>query len=933
MPAPEINVRLTADGVQDVVNAFKRVEQESRNMGAEAGIAGQAMQQLGELMPVVTIGVAIEKMVEMGKTALESAVSIGKLAEKTGASVGTLSVLTLAAHDVGISQDEMSSALVRLARNQEQATQGNLKSIQAFKSLGISMADIKSKNPADLFVLLAQKLQQMPDGATKAGASMQLMGRSGANLIPVLNELGGNGGFDELKRKAQALGLYMSDDFVAQAKQGEEALKNMEDVTQGFALQFVSGFIPQMTQAVNDFSKSVSGDGTNAFKSLGNFAGNVVRGIVNIFLLAGQTIATVFESVLQSVQDLISTLDLVGQATQKSDWKGAWDAVKNGAADFRTHQGAIWSQFGSTVKAEYANNPTAPPVTKPSGGGTGGSGDGTSQADKDKALKEYQKLVDARAAYQDAVSNEELKKQKIRDDIANEQDKAAYDAGLISLQQYYDARAARINKEANAEQAILQTKLDNEEAAAAKLLGKTTEYVKGIVAAGPAAVLQAAGANSVALAMLTKIEQTKSQMDQDELKLQKDLEANDAARHQAQIQANQQILSDRQKLYQLEGNTSAAQDLALQKELLDTEQLLIKLGVAEGERQAILARAAANATAKNQIGALTQSGGDALTGLQTQTSAIQDKASAGTISELDAEVQIYTVEKQRLPALQAIAQQMQDIVDNNELQLLSLQPGTDAYNAQLQVVDNLQRAADEYAQKVNALGTALQSTKSFAVELSNQLYQNGGTAVVSFFDAIETGSKSASAAFTDLLKSFEQMIVHMIDQMIVYYTLMALVGWLAPNSSFFSSLSKSGPFGGLTGHSAGGYTGDKAANQVAGVVHGKEFVMNAGATRKWGIPFLEAMNAGTIGSVASASGASSFGGMGSGDGSGSGPLVELNVDTGGSPAQTSQRQGPNGTNIIDVVIGQVAADIAGGGKVGQTIQSTYGVSRKGNVRG
>ena len=30
MPAPEINVRLTADGVQDVVNAFKRVQQEAK---------------------------------------------------------------------------------------------------------------------------------------------------------------------------------------------------------------------------------------------------------------------------------------------------------------------------------------------------------------------------------------------------------------------------------------------------------------------------------------------------------------------------------------------------------------------------------------------------------------------------------------------------------------------------------------------------------------------------------------------------------------------------------------------------------------------------------------------------------------------------------------------------------------------------------------
>ena len=99
MPAPEINVRLTADGVQDVVNAFKRVQQEAKETKEKTALLSETMQQLGELMPVLSIGLAVEKMVELGKSAMESTVNIGRLAEKTGASVGTLSVLAMAAHD------------------------------------------------------------------------------------------------------------------------------------------------------------------------------------------------------------------------------------------------------------------------------------------------------------------------------------------------------------------------------------------------------------------------------------------------------------------------------------------------------------------------------------------------------------------------------------------------------------------------------------------------------------------------------------------------------------------------------------------------------------------------------------------------------------------------------------------------------------------
>jgi hypothetical protein len=933
--APDINVRLTADGVQDVVNAFRRVQQEAKSTREETGLLGQAWAQMGELIPVVTIGVAIEKMVEMGKRALESAVSIGKLAEKTGASVGTLSVLVMAAHDVGVAQDEVSTSLVKLARNQEQATQGSTKSKLAFQSLGISMADIKSKNPADLFVEIAQKLQQMPDGATKAAASMQLFGKSGANLIPVLNELGANGGFDEAKDKAQRLGLYLSDDFVAQAKAGEEALKNMEDVTNGFAMQFMAGFIPEASKAMNDFSASVSSGGTSAFKEFGDFVGNVGRGIINVFLTVGQTIAVIFESILQGAEDLIGTLDRVGQATQKSDWRGAWNALKEGAGDFKSHQASVWGEYGTLLKNEWTGNPPAIQTPKPSGKGGGGSGTGDSDADRAKKLKEFQKLVDARAAYEDQVSNDELKKQKSRDAIAEAEDKAAYDAGLLTLDQYYNARAARISSEADAEQAILKKKLDNEEAATAQLLGKSVDFVKQVVAQGPAAVEAAAGANVAALAMLTKVEQTKAQIDDADLQRQKALAANDSARQLAQVQANDQLLSDRQKLYQLEGNTSAAQQLALERELAQTEELLIKLGVAEDERVAILARAAANANARNQISQLTQTGENSFSGMQNAISGVQDKAASGAISEVTAEAQILAIEKQRLPGLQAIADKMQDVLDSAYLQLTYLQPGTDAYTAQLQVVDNLQRQADEYSQKVASLAAGLQNVKSLSVELSNQLQRQGGTAVVDFFDAIGTGSKTASAAFGDMLKSFEQMIVHMIDQMLVYYALMALVGWAAPNSGFFKSLSASGPFSGLTGHSEGGYTGNVAPNKVAGLVHGKEFVFSAPATQKWGLPLLEAMNAGQVGSIATPSTYSSMGG-GGGSAAGAdagGPMVEVNIDSGGQPASASQRTGPQGQSIIDIVVGQVAGDISSGGKVGQAIQSTYGVSRKGNVRG
>jgi len=55
-----------------------------------------------------------------------------------------------------------------------------------------------------------------------------------------------------------------------------------------------------------------------------------------------------------------------------------------------------------------------------------------------------------------------------------------------------------------------------------------------------------------------------------------------------------------------------------------------------------------------------------------------------------------------------------------------------------------------------------------------------------------------------------------------------------------------GAIGGLLGFKRGGYTGDRGTSEVAGVVHGREFVMNARATEKHR-PLLEAINRGVPG--------------------------------------------------------------------------------------
>lgn len=88
----------------------------------------------------------------------------------------------------------------------------------------------------------------------------------------------------------------------------------------------------------------------------------------------------------------------------------------------------------------------------------------------------------------------------------------------------------------------------------------------------------------------------------------------------------------------------------------------------------------------------------------------------------------------------------------------------------------------------------------------------------------------------------------------------------------------------ITGFEKGGYTGNYGTKEVAGVVHGQEFVMNARATRQ-NRGALEAMNSGK-----------SFGGD---------TYVNVTNNATNSEVSTEERQDAQGNRVIDIVVNNI----------------------------
>lgn len=144
------------------------------------------------------------------RSTLNEADKLAKMSQKIGIPVEELSKLKYAADLSGVSLEGISTSVGRLSRNMFDAAQGTGEGAKGFKMLGINVknADGSLKSSTQVMTEMADRFKTMPDGAAKTALAMQLMGRSGAEMIPLLN--GGSEALGGLLSEAKQFGLEIS---------------------------------------------------------------------------------------------------------------------------------------------------------------------------------------------------------------------------------------------------------------------------------------------------------------------------------------------------------------------------------------------------------------------------------------------------------------------------------------------------------------------------------------------------------------------------------------------------------------------------------------------------------------------------------------------------------------------------------------------------
>jgi len=310
----ENNIRRLGNSMQGLQGQAKNAAMGFNNLkGAVAGfgaaIAGSAI--VGGLTAVI-------------KKSIDAGDELFNMQAKTGIAASALIGLGNAAKLADVDQATLGKGLTKLSVNLVKAAEGNDGLAQKFKALGISIKDANGQVvPADKALKqIADRFADMPDGAQKAAAAVALFGKSGADLIPLLNE-----GAASMEKFTYKVG----EDFAARSDLFNDTITELGIKTQGFGLELTDALLPALQTILEVFGDlfDTDQDWTALFK--------VIEGVI-------RGIAVAIYTVVKAVDILIKNIVAAVQAASQA-FAGDFGAA------FNTITTAVSSGFGEAQQA------------------------------------------------------------------------------------------------------------------------------------------------------------------------------------------------------------------------------------------------------------------------------------------------------------------------------------------------------------------------------------------------------------------------------------------------------------------------------------------------------------------------------------------------------------------------------------------------------
>ncbi|MDR0250696.1 MAG: hypothetical protein LBI35_05240 [Burkholderiales bacterium] len=331
----------------DVANQqMKSIGDSINRVNNQISSIGDTFAKFTGILDVLGAGVSFVGMI---KGAIDAADQLEKLSQKTGITVEELSGLSYSAKLSGTDLDGVSASISKLSENMVSAASGSGAQAAAFAAVGVSVKDANGKLKDSNVVIgeLADKFKSYADGPAKAALAQELFGKSGASMIPLLNQ----GGEALAKQREEALKYGgVTKEVANKASAFNDEMAKIKLIASGTGSSLAATLLPAMQgvskwfEWLRDHSREVGtalvavGTAATIFSVNAVAASSAVAKLtkafkaLNITMLANPfvLVAAAIAGVLAALYYFKDTTFKIGETTAsvKDIIVGAWEYIK-----------------------------------------------------------------------------------------------------------------------------------------------------------------------------------------------------------------------------------------------------------------------------------------------------------------------------------------------------------------------------------------------------------------------------------------------------------------------------------------------------------------------------------------------------------------------------------------------------------------------------
>lgn len=351
----ELAFRVDIDGsgfakVQKLSGNFKKADSASQKFAK--ALKGATVVASAFTAAATAGGVAVGAMI---KQTLEQIDATTKASRAVGIQTELYTGLVHVAKLGGIEQEKLNGSLKRFARNMNDAEKGIGTGKVAFEQLGISIKNNEGelKTQEELILDIADRFSELEDGAQKTAIAQDIFGKSGADLVNVLNS--GSEAMKEQLKSAEDLGLVFDQELGQKAEYFNDRLTEVGEALNGFKLRataafadsklfnaFINGF-EAMSKAISQFvsSQQFTDFLDYTFNLLKDLI-NPISGVIATFKGLGTVLFNLGQIVIDgAIAPFKSFVIVIGQVSEAIGRfiEGDFEGAKNAVADISKNVG------------------------------------------------------------------------------------------------------------------------------------------------------------------------------------------------------------------------------------------------------------------------------------------------------------------------------------------------------------------------------------------------------------------------------------------------------------------------------------------------------------------------------------------------------------------------------------------------------------------